>query len=382
MTNYEQMLAEARFYGAKSEAIDAVDVIDSRLVGHYRHELLQVTHGGVQDFYQVLTDADGDALHRSQPAGAYARSLAESRLGTVHGSFPYPADAPVRAFEGEQSNTSLIVEADPPVMLKAFRKLEAGLNPDVELLSRIGDCPHVAGVYGWVTQEIGRETYTLAMAQQFIEGGRDGWELALSYARTGGSFAEEARMLGEATRAVHVALAAEFGVEEQHAEIRAGELDRHLEHLAARNPDVEKHANQAHDLYASLAGEMTTVHRVHGDLHLGQVLRTDDRYLLIDFEGEPARSLADRQLPDSPLRDVAGVLRSLDYAAHFHADSPDPQKWVAEASEAFLAGYGIRRTPLLDAYVLDKALYEVVYEADNRPDWVGIPLSAVTRLLS
>ncbi|HZK32384.1 MAG TPA: phosphotransferase [Corynebacterium sp.] len=381
MTNYEDMLNDARFYGAKSEPIEAVDVIASRLVGHYEHEILQVTHGGKQDFYQVVLDNDGDVLTRPKAAGAYLRSLREARLGAVHGVLPYPVGARAHAVEGEQSNTSLVVEADPPVIVKVFRKLEPGVSPDVELLSRIGDCPHVAGVHGWVTREIGQDTYTLAMAQEYIAAGRDGWDLALSYARTGGSFTQEARLLGEATRAVHVALAAEFGIEEQAVEIRAGELARQLADLAARNPDVEKHADRAHDFYAALAGETTMVQRIHGDLHLGQVLRTTDRYLLIDFEGEPARPLADRRLPDSPLRDVAGVLRSLDYAARFHPETSDPETWAAEASEAFLAGYGIARTPLLEAYVLDKALYEVVYEADHRPDWVHLPLAAVGRLL-
>ena len=125
-------------------------------------------------------------------------------------------------------------------------------------------------------------------------------------------------------------------------------------------------------------GGRTSDERVHGDLHLGQVLRTPDTYILIDFEGEPDRPLAERRRPDSPLRDVAGILRSLDYAAHVAGAGPE---WAEAAGDAFLEGYGVERSPLLDAYVLDKALYEVVYEARNRPTWLPIPVRAVTRLL-
>ena len=130
---------------------------------------------------------------------------------------------------------------------------------------------------------------------------------------------------------------------------------------------------------------------MHGDLHLGQVLFTRERYVLLDFEGEPARPLAERRLPDSPARDLAGLIRSIDYAAHFNAYSgrpgpADPARWAAEATEALLEGYGpldAQKVPAgwLDAYVLDKALYEVAYEANNRPGWAGIPRAAVTGIL-
>jgi maltokinase len=129
------------------------------------------------------------------------------------------------------------------------------------------------------------------------------------------------------------------------------------------------------------------VSRIHGDYHLGQLLRTEDGFAVIDFEGEPARPLAERRAPASPLRDLAGMLRSLDYAAHTaigRSGSDDPTGWLAEAREAFLDGYGgisADEAPLLAAFELEKACYEVVYEANNRPDWIWLPLGAVERQL-
>ncbi|MBN8883899.1 MAG: hypothetical protein J0H73_16515, partial [Salana multivorans] len=143
----------------------------------------------------------------------------------------------------------------------------------------------------------------------------------------------------------------------------------------------------------------------HGDYHLGQVLRSaSGTWAVIDFEGEPLRPLSERVLPDLPLRDVAGMLRSFDYAGgSARVDGADPEAvrtWVAEAQEAFLAGYaeGLRTDPgagagdvadhdaddggeLLRALLLDKALYEAVYESRNRPDWLSIPLTAIDHLL-
>jgi maltokinase len=127
------------------------------------------------------------------------------------------------------------------------------------------------------------------------------------------------------------------------------------------------------------------VSRIHGDYHLGQLLRTEDGFAVIDFEGEPARPLAERRAPGSPLRDLAGMLRSLDYAAHTAigpSDARDRTRWLAEARDAFLDGYGgigAGEAPLLAAFELEKACYEVVYEANNRPDWLWLPLGALER---
>ena len=132
---------------------------------------------------------------------------------------------------------------------------------------------------------------------------------------------------------------------------------------------------------ATTATTPLTTQRVHGDLHLGQTLKTDSQWFLIDFEGEPARPLQERRLPDHPLRDVAGMIRSYGYAA---AVGNFDAAWEREHVEKLLEGYGTApasEDPVLAAYVVDKAAYEVVYEANNRPDWVEIPLRAIETLV-
>ena len=347
-----QMLAEARFYGAKSEPVSDVEIVTEVPAGEARLLILRVNG---RDLYQVLVDATGhDVLSTSPELYLAAHDLPQGET---------------RAIDGEQSNTSLIVDGR---MVKVFRRLEPGLNPDVELLSRIGDCPNIAPVRGWVTETIDGEEHTLAMVQDFVPDADDGWRYAQGFASLDASFGAEASLLGEATRAVHEALAGAFEVG-----VDSPSFLRSLDELVSRAPVLEEYADAARAFYEGLNDEVE-VQRVHGDLHLGQVLRTPDTYILIDFEGEPARPLSERRRPDSPLRDIAGILRSLDYAAHVAGADPE---WARTAGDAFLEGYGVERSPLLDAYVLDKALYEVVYESDNRPDWVHIPLAAVKRIL-
>ncbi|MCS5480153.1 phosphotransferase [Corynebacterium sp. YIM 101645] len=363
------MLAGARFYGAKSEAIDKVEVVRELSVEDARLMILRVNG---RELYQVLVDATGNDILSTSP-----HLYLEAVFGTHHGEGLPTGE--VRAIEGEQSNTSLIVGDR---MVKVFRHLEAGLNPDVELLSEIPDCPNIAPVRGWVTTEIDGAAHTLAMAQDFVPDADDGWRFALGFATLDAPFGAEASLLGEATRAVHEALAAALPVERVGVGTLGERLSQQLDDLVSRAPVLAEFADDARAVYAALADEESAIQRIHGDLHLGQVLRTADSYVIIDFEGEPARPLSERRRPDSPLRDVAGILRSLDYAAHFSSDGPhDPAAWAQEAQDAFLEGYGISPGPLLDAYILDKALYEVVYESDNRPEWVDIPLAAVRRIL-
>ncbi len=347
-----RMLADARFYGAKSEPVDAVDIVSETPAGDARLLILRVNG---RHLYQVLVDADGhDILHDSPELYLAARHLPQGEA---------------KAIDGEQSNTSLIVDDR---MVKVFRHLEPGLNPDVELLSQIADCPNIAPVRDWVSETIDGEEHTLAMVQDFVPDADDGWRYALGFASHAAPFGPEASLLGEATRCVHEALAGAFPVG-----VDKPSFLRSLDELVGRAAVLEEFADRARAFYEGL-GDEVDVQRVHGDLHLGQVLRTPDTYILIDFEGEPARPLTERRRPDSPLRDVAGILRSLDYAAHVAGAGPE---WAEAAGDAFLEGYGVERSPLLDAYVLDKALYEVVYESDNRPDWVDIPLAAVRRIL-
>lgn len=360
-----QYIVHERFYGAKSHTITNVDIVKSMPFGAHTLVIAQINDA----LYQLLVDVDGkDVLP------LHVDEVRES-LGTWVSTSPFPT-GPFKALPGEQSNTSLVAG---DVIVKYFRKLEPGLNPDVELLSQIPECPHVAPVLGYSTLDIGGQPYTLVMAQKFVPG-KDGWAHALS--TVADDFAPDARLLGEATANVHAALASAFGTTTVSASEVATSLTARLENLIHQAPELEEFRADAEAVYRALSGEVE-LQRIHGDLHLGQVLRTDDRYILIDFEGEPARPLAERKLPDSPLRDIAGILRSIDYAAHFDGEYLE---WARQASESFLDGYdplggSATNQALLNAYILDKALYEVAYEINNRPDWVHIPLRAVKRSL-
>jgi maltokinase len=228
----------------------------------------------------------------------------------------------------------------------------------------------------------------------------EGWDLAtrrVSALLSGadGDFTAEARMLGSTVAVVHRQLAIAFGVSKLDSpalELLSQEMLSRLKDAVRAAPVLSAEVPRVRAAFEAVArlSPDQRVHRVHGDLHLGQVLRTSDRWLLIDFEGEPSAPLAQRRVCHSPLRDVAGMLRSFDYAAAHAsratgvADESVVRHWVSACRTAFLDGYaeasGIdlaTHTALLTAYELDKAVYEVVYETRNRPDWVGIPLRAL-----
>lgn len=319
-----------------------------------------------------------------------------------------------RVLVGEQSNTSIILDATDasgapcPLIVKVFRTLAAGDNPDVVLQSALREagCEQVPAVVGSVSgrwpesppDAEGRAPEVqghLAFAQEFIPGSEDAWRVALRAARTGADFTDAARELGAATAAVHTTLASALPTTQATAE----EIERIIgvtrRRLAAASGLVPDIAARAGEIEAVIAAARDApwppLQRIHGDYHLGQVLHSPDRgWLLLDFEGEPLRPLAERTQPDSTFRDVAGMLRSFDYAGG-SAEHEDPaasaRAWVEGAVEAFLDGYARQAADprdddaLLRGFLLDKALYEVVYEARNRPTWLPIPVAAITRLL-
>ncbi len=282
--------------------------------------------------------------------------------------------------------------------------LSPGDNPDVVLQGALGDAGsrRVPALVGAVTgrwPHPGSEGDSpasghLAFAQEFLPGVEDAWRVALRAAQAGSDFAGPARALGEATAEVHATLAEVLGSQpttrEQAAAIVA-EMQRRFDAAVVEAPELEEVRGPVETvLSAAREADWPPLQRIHGDYHLGQVLQSPERgWVLLDFEGEPLRPLSERSLPDQCIRDVAGMLRSFDYVGgtceQLHGESA--RDWVTSAQQSFLDGYAARAGTdprdlgaLLAAFELDKAMYEVVYEARNRPGWITIPLGAVRRL--
>lgn len=298
-----------------------------------------------------------------------------------------PAATPV-TYTGQQSNTSVMF--GDQAMIKFFRRIELGTNLDIEVhdaLARAG-VRDVAGLYGWVharwTQDGAPVEADLAMTVEKLADAEDGWGRALDSLRAGQDFAADAAALGTALAQIHQALRQTFPtaqVDGRGAEaLMAGRL------AAARGvaPVLDDLAPGLLAAFAQVGDGALATQRVHGDFHLGQTLRTPQGWKIIDFEGEPAKTMAERLAPDSPWRDVAGMLRSFDYAAAT-VPGPDTTRWLASAREAFLTAYAdgpLSQTEqaVLRAYEADKTVYELVYEVRNRPDWTAIPLGAIRTL--
>ena len=428
-------------------------------------------------FALVLLDVLGHQEHAKTRRGAIRGSQT-----AVFAALRGPDDGlRVSRPEREQSNTSIIY--GDRLIMKLFRRIEPGINPDFEIGRQLTEkvrFPRVPAVAGALEYERGSQPTTLAMVQQLVESQADGWthatdEIGRYYDRIGsvtapvvsaprrftelatteipkrvqeamGAYIELALKLGRRTGEMHLALAADttdpaFAPEpfskddlkalsseavalaqrafqsldarlQQQAEEQAGDTDQSG---SRQGVDVE----QAHRLVTARDALLDRIRsaprfefvcskiRVHGDYHLGQVLWSEADFYLLDFEGEPARSLPYRRQKQSPLKDVAGMLRSFNYAAYaglfgqaatrpadFGRLEPWAHIWQTWASAAFLRGYFetageasflpadfAQRDALLRLFMLDKALYELNYELNNRPDWVRIPLWGIFDLL-
>jgi maltokinase len=433
-------LPTQRWYGGKGRAVTAVRVEhEERLPGgeDVRHTLLHVTdEDGATDLYQVLLgrrsgeveprlknavvgDVDGrvlyDAVHDPAAVGSLLELLAEGRrLSRMEFTPNGELDTALspRVMGAEQSNTSVVYGED--YILKLFRRVQPGLNPDLEITRALAEAGsrHIAAPLGWIEGQVAGETTTLALLQAFQRHATEGWAMATASVRdlfaeadlhadeVGGDFAAESERLGAATAEVHLLLREALPSAEADADesARTGQqLHARLDEALAVVPQLEPYAAPLREVYDRLAErtEPVPVQRVHGDYHLGQVLRTEHGWLLLDFEGEPARPLGERTALMSPLRDVAGMLRSYDYAArHLLAErGGDGQlayranEWAERNRQAFCDGYARAagadprdEAVLLRAFELDKAVYEVVYEARNRPGWLQIPLGSIERL--
>jgi maltokinase len=434
-------LVKQRWFAGKGRTVhDLAVVSDTEIIPGdpgLRHLLVTVSHGATSDCYQLFVGMRArlparlrharigthaglqyyDGLHDSDLTRTLLDAIVANRtVGSLQ--FCRMPGAEIQAgldslvLTGEQSNTSLVF--GETAIFKVFRRVTAGPNPDLEVavaLAELGSS-HIADPYGWVETKIDGATAVLAILSQYLRAASDGWALAATSVRdlyategaraseVGGDFAGEAERLGAATAQVHRDLAAAFGSSELQPEaIRelAEQMFRRLDLAAAEVPELARYADKVGDAYSHLAKltDPVPAQRVHGDYHLGQVMRTQTGWVVLDFEGEPATPLAQRRARSSPLRDVAGMLRSFDYAAR-HQLIPHPEAailaakatdWVRRNSDAFCAGYAAaggldpaENSVLLRAMLLDKAVYEVIYEARNRPTWLSIPLESIAEL--
>lgn len=346
-----------------------------------------------------------DALHDRRLTGLLLERLrSPGRLGALHFTCApgcaIPSGLPSRLLEAEQSNSSVVYGS--AYILKLFRRVGPGVNPDLELPLALAseDCRRVPAPTAWF-ETAGRSpggSLTLGVLQPFLPGSVDGWQLALRALGSRDDFTGSARELGRATAEVHASLAHSLPttvLQRSQLENLAAGMTERLDQAAGVVPALRPYRTGLRSAFAAVAdlarhGRSRRAQRVHGDLHLGQALRTpsDGRWYLIDFEGEPARPLAERRRPQPAVRDVAGMLRSFDYAACQHGPSHAwCEQWASANRAAFCAGYAdVAGTdpredgPLLRAFETDKAIYEVLYEARHRPAWLPIPMSAIRRL--
>ena len=404
-------IAGQRWFGAKSRRIDAVALEDGVRLGPGTLWIARVTlDDGSHDRYALpllegaeirdaLDDPDFDrALLDLIPREARAPGARGEVVGTRTRAWPSSlgADAPARRLSGEQSNTSIVF--GDTLILKQFRRLAVGVNPDIEItrfLTEHTDFRHTPRLCGSLEYRDAGGACALAMAQELVGDARDGWRWLLDRLASGDTALASLRTLARRTAELHLALAADpaepaFAPERITAadvaawtEAVQRQLDAARAALGDRWPPGVPARVDATGL-AGLVGAAKLRH--HGDFHLGQTLAVRDGadFAIIDFEGEPLRPLAERRRKHTPLRDVAGLLRSLGYAA---ASARAPAGWEAAARGAFVAAYreAAGAAPFLPAgdaaftralavLEVEKAAYEIVYEANNRPDWVAIPV--------
>jgi maltokinase len=450
-------LVKQRWFAGKGRTVhDLAVVADTEIIPGdpgLRHLIVTVSHGATSDCYQLFIGYRArlparlghasigahaglqiyDGLHDTALTRTLLDAIVDDRsVGTLR--FCRMPGAEIEAgldslvLTGEQSNTSLVFGES--AIFKVFRRVSPGPNPDLEVtsaLARLGSS-HIAEPLGWVETTMDGTPTVLAILSRYLRAASDGWSLAATSVRdlyateegtraaeAGGDFEGEAERLGAASAQVHRDLADAFGQSELEPEaIRelAEQMYRRLDLAAAAVPELAAYADKVGDAYSDLAKliEPVPAQRVHGDYHLGQVLRTQAGWVVLDFEGEPASPLAQRRARSSPLRDVAGMLRSFDYAARhqlvarpdavpsapsapstparpYSSLAPKAADWVRRNSDAFCAGYAAaggldpaQNSVLLRAMLLDKAVYEVIYEARNRPAWVAIPLESIAEL--
>ncbi|MGH3097415.1 MAG: maltokinase N-terminal cap-like domain-containing protein [Streptosporangiales bacterium] len=436
-------LPNQRWYAGGARQIHAVRVesstdLDAPETAGLSLLILAVDHGDGVERYQLLLGVRAELPERLEHVrigtdddavwydAAHDAELTERLLVAIAGdldsgplrfrsvpSAQLDTEQPSLAIPQEQTNTSLVYGDE--YILKMFRRLGAGANPDLEVtlaLAQVGS-EHIAEPLGWIETDLDGQPTTLALLQRFLRTGTDGWLLAAASVRdlyaegdlhadeVGGDFAAESERLGAATASVHRDLARSLGTKkgtERDVTAAAAAMRRRLDDACNEVPSLATHADAIREVYDAMETRTQAfdTQRVHGDYHLGQVMRTAEGWVLLDFEGEPARPLAERRTMTSPLKDIAGMLRSFDYAAqHLLIEQyGDKQhdiralEWSDRNQNAFCDGYAAEmgvdpreQGELLRAFELDKAVYEAMYESRHRPGWVSIPFGAMERIL-
>ncbi|GIG40043.1 maltokinase N-terminal cap-like domain-containing protein [Cellulomonas phragmiteti] len=407
-------LPQRRWYPAKGTDARLSPVGAVHLTPDVRVVLVHARAGEVDVVLQVpVVLVDGDP-----PAGTDVAAV----VGTVGGrtvldaagdarflaAWLASADGPgadvdvarARVVTGEQSNTSVVLpgaDGVPVGILKVLRTLAGGENPDIDVPRRLVEAgwdgvpaPLAWAQARWTAPDGEAAVGYLGVLSTFVPGAQDGFELACTWAGEGRAFGAPAAELGATVAGMHAALVRAFGTtpDAEGGPTLARALADRLAWATASVPSLAGYGDGVRALADEVAALPDTParQRVHGDLHLGQVLRSAGRWFVIDFEGEPLAPLAARVLPDLALRDVAGLLRSFDYAAAVGGLTGEAaHAWTSDARAGLLAGYGLADDPsstlLLRALELDKTLYEAVYEARNRPAWAPIPQAGLERLL-
>jgi len=424
-----------RWYGAKSRTVAHSQLLDSVVLRtaepQFALALVEMRYEtGAHDIYQLVYALRDDRFEvdaLDDPAAA--RELVHAmRSGlTLQGVEGLIEFRPLEGFAGlgrelmdaravgaEQSNTSVVF--DDELILKVFRRLEPGINPELEMLRFLTEheFANIAALGGWYAYSGGPLGATLGILQEFVRDGLDGWELALDeICDSPEAFDERLHRLGEVTGAMHTVLGSDsndpaFAPETPSVEALAlltATVDEEIERVFLTLPENDERlapiAGRGEEVREQLrllthAGSAGKAIRTHGDYHLGQTLWSDGDWVILDFEGEPARSLTERRRKRSPLRDVAGMLRSFAYVAsavELLRGQRAPEGWEERARARFLEGYLATVDPvllpsghvaierMLAVYELEKAVYELQYELNNRPDWVAIPVAGIQRLI-
>jgi maltokinase len=419
-----------RWFGSKTRNVTHATVVDRALLRDTEPalelQLIEIRFDtGTHETYQLLTNGGLDAVADASQARELVQLIRSGatvsavegvvEFAQVEGAARFGANLlEARPVEAEQSNTSIVF--DDELILKVFRRLEPGINPELETLRFLTEhgFANIAALGGWYAYSGGPLSATLGILQEFVRNGKDGWELALEeIASVPDRFLTRLRRLGEVTGEMHTALGSDpndpaFVPEVPSVEslgLLTATVDEQIESVFLSLPDDDEQLapiiGRGEEVREQLrmltyAGATGKIIRTHGDYHLGQTLWSENDWVILDFEGEPARPVIERRRKRSPLRDVAGMLRSFAYAAiaaELLHDTPAPPGWEAEARAQFLEGYLETADPtllpsgtsaierLLTVYELEKAVYELRYELDNRPDWVRIPVAGIQRLI-